>query len=306
MGKEVFLNRYSLIIKRLEKSSANYAQIESYLMESTEFQDNETLTYSIRTLQRDIKDIEKLFSIEIKNERIGDKRYYIANRPEQDGNEHSQILLESYQIINAINQYPDFANYVFAETRQPKGIQHFSSLLYAIQNRRIILFDHYKFVKTEFTQRRVFPLGLKESKNRWYLIAIDSKDEKLKTFGLDRMDHIETLKNTYKKKEQVDIKNYFKDAFGIITGAQKEDIQEIIIKATKEQADYIKSFPLHHSQCITEVTATHIFFKISVFITYDFIQEILSFGKSVEVIAPQKLRAKVTEILTDALAIYKS
>jgi hypothetical protein len=34
------------------------------------------------------------------------------------------------------------------------------------------------------TSRKVHPLALKESKDRWYLIAIDTKDKILKSFGL--------------------------------------------------------------------------------------------------------------------------
>ncbi len=304
MGKELFLNRYSSVIKRLEKSPANYAQIEAYLMKTIDFEFSDTATYSIRTLQRDIKDIERLFNIEILNERKGDKRYYIANKPENEPDAYNQVLLESHQIINAINKYPDFANYVFLEERKPKGLQHFYNLLHAIQHKNIITFEHFKFLKGEATFRRVFPYALKESQKRWYLIGLDTNDNKVKTFGLDRITNLEILKNCFKKKENINIQALFNNSYGIIT-IENEEPQKVVLKSTKLQADYIKSFPLHKSQVIINKDNNFTTFQITVHITYDFIQELLSYGKDVEIIAPLKLRNKVVEIINETLKNYQ-
>jgi predicted DNA-binding transcriptional regulator YafY len=48
------------------------------------------------------------------------------------------------------------------------------------------------------TSRKVHPLALKESKDRWYLIAIDTKI-KFKIFGLDRINYLDVAKNSSEK-----------------------------------------------------------------------------------------------------------
>jgi hypothetical protein len=63
MKKDFYLTRYALIIKRLERSPATYPELESYLLSSFEFQDANIVSYSIRTLQRDIKDIANLLTL---------------------------------------------------------------------------------------------------------------------------------------------------------------------------------------------------------------------------------------------------
>lgn len=72
MPKETFISRFSLIIKRLEKGPATYEQIVRFLEDESDISDK---NYSIskRTLQRDIKDIYAQLSIEIVNEKKGDK-----------------------------------------------------------------------------------------------------------------------------------------------------------------------------------------------------------------------------------------
>ena len=90
-------------------------------------------------------------------------------------------------MTNAIHASQEYSEYVFLENRQPKGLEHFSGLFYAIRNKRILKFTHYKYWDETVTVRTVHPLALKESQGRWYLLAVDTKDNRLKTFGLDRM-----------------------------------------------------------------------------------------------------------------------
>lgn len=300
MPKETFISRFSLIIKRLEKGPATYEQIVRFLEDESDISDK---NYSIskRTLQRDIKDIYSQLSIEIVNEKIGDKRYYIKSKPETQ--EHSQRLLESYQLINVINASQDYAEYVFLETRKPKGLEHFYGLLYAIRNKRILSFTHTKYWDDTITKRLVHPLALKESQGRWYLLAVDTKEGKLKTFGLDRMDDIDISKSKYREKYSYNISELFLHSFGIISddGKKPETVQ---LKFTYEQGQYVKTYPLHSSQRIVKEAGDEVIVEVCLFITYDFIKELLSYADELEVVKPAQLRTKMKSYLKNSLKHY--
>ncbi len=75
-----FKARYRLIIERLKMSSATYQEIRDFLLKSNEFRRLEIETYSIRTLQRDIRDIESIYDVVIHNKRK-DPRYYLVEDP---------------------------------------------------------------------------------------------------------------------------------------------------------------------------------------------------------------------------------
>ncbi len=240
MKKDFFLARYSLIIKRLEKSPATFEQIQDYLLNSYEFVDAQIYSYTIRTLQRDLKDIEQLFDISIKNKKKKDNRYFIEDRPIMEVDEYNQRLLESHQIVNAVNAYPDFADYVFLDSRKPTGVTNFYDLLFSIRNRRVISFNHESYLKKEHTIRKVHPLALKESKDRWYLIAIDNKDNILKSLGLDRITNLEVMKATFKKYENINLKEQFKFAFGVMNPDNTEP-KRIVIQTTKSQGEFSAS-----------------------------------------------------------------
>lgn len=302
MKKDFYLTRYALIIKRLERSPATYPEIESYLLSSFEFQDANITGYSIRTLQRDIKDIANLFNFDIHNKKKGDNRYYIESRPVMEVDEYNQRLLESFQIMNAVNSQPDLAQFVYPENRTPRGIQNFYDLLFAIRNKRILEFRHFKYKDQSITSRKVHPMALKESKDRWYLIAQDTKDNKLKASGLDRISDLTVSKAGFRLQQRFNLKDHFKNAFGIMN--LEEEPEKVIIQSTREQAEYLKSSPLHHSQQIRKETDQLVYFEYDLYPTYDFIQELLSFGNQVKVIEPQMLIEKVKELLEKSFRQY--
>jgi len=305
MKKDFYLTRYALIIKRLESSPATYSQLEDYLLNSFEFQDADIKSYSIRTLQRDIREISDLFNLSIHNKKKGDNRYYIESRPIMEVDEYNQKLLESFQVSNAMNTHPDFTDFIFFESRKPTGVENFYDLFFAIRNKRIVSFEHYNYKNKLMTSRKVHPLALKESKDRWYLIAIDTKDKMLKSFGLDRINYLDVSEKQFREKYKYNFREHFKNAFGVMN-LSEQNPEKIVMKCSRHQGEYIKSFPLHQSQKELKETPEEIYFEFFLHPTYDFMQEILSYGKEVQVLEPKTLVDEVRNHLQQSLNSYLS
>ena len=300
MSKETYIIRYSLIIKRLERGPADFKELEQFLQNESNIQDKD-LNISRRTLQRDIKDIYSQLNIEIENEKKGAFRYFIKSRPETL--EHSNRLLESYQMMSTIEASRNFANLVFLETRQPQGLENFHGLLHAIQNKLVLSFEHVKFWEDVITQRKVHPLALKESQGRWYLIAVDTKDDKLKAFGLDRIKNIEISKSPFRVKYNFPLEEHFKNMFGISSdGLDKPE--KVTLQFDYEQGQYIKNFPLHSSQQVVSEEGDKVLVELFVYISWDFIKELLSWGPEMTVIAPNSLRERMRMLLGQTLKQY--
>ncbi|MCT3833930.1 hypothetical protein HZQ12_10330 [Elizabethkingia anophelis] len=79
MVRKDFKERCRLIVERIKQCPCRFDDIKTYLLKSNEFQRIEMKHYSIRSLQRDIKYIEEVFDVFIKNKRGRDARYYILN-----------------------------------------------------------------------------------------------------------------------------------------------------------------------------------------------------------------------------------
>jgi predicted DNA-binding transcriptional regulator YafY len=300
MSKETYIIRYSLIIKRLERGPAAFKELEQFLQNESNIHDKD-LNISRRTLQRDIKDIYSQLNIEIENEKKGAFRYFIKSRPETL--EHSNRLLESYQMMSTIEASRNFANLVFLETRQPQGLENFHGLLHAIQNKLVLSFEHVKFWEDVITQRKVHPLALKESQGRWYLIAVDTKDDKLKTFGLDRIKNIEISKSPFRVKYNFTLEEHFKNMFGISSdGLDKPE--KVTLQFDYEQGQYIIHFPLHSSQQVVSEVGDKVVVELLVYLSWDFVKELLSWGPEMTVLAPNSLRERMRMLIGQTLRQY--
>lgn len=304
MSKKTYLYRYLVIIKRLTKAPASFDEIAFILQNESEIRD-EDYTISKRSFQRDIKEIESLFNIEIVfSKSIG--KYII--HAESEANPQHLRLLEAFETINAMQLASDHLNHIYFEARKPAGLHHFSGLMHAISNRFQIAISYKKFYESDSTQRILHPLALKESQGRWYLIAVQVNDDTIKTFGLDRIEDMDISKRIFKAYKHIDIGAMFRNCFGVLSS--EEAPQQIILAFSAFQAQYVASYPFHHSQKIYEgkdYVKTHedeVLIELNLCITHDFVMQLLSYGDDVKVIAPDPLIKNIQKRLTKALKQY--
>jgi predicted DNA-binding transcriptional regulator YafY len=154
---------------------------------------------------------------------------------------------------------------------------------------------HQKFDDDLPSLREVAPYALKESRGRWYLVAKDMADKKIKTFGLDRIiDFLHTARR-FDYPPDFDVNRHFRYCFGVINPDNAQP-QEIVLAFNAEQGKYIKSYPLHESQEIVADTPAELRVRLQLFVTYDLIQEILSYGNRVKVVSPEALYYEIVNI----------
>ncbi len=299
MSKRGFYQRYSLIIKRLQKSPASFEEINDYLEQQSEFQDFD-LGFSRRQFQRDVKDIGELFGLEIQYSRL-QKAYFIDNANQSTATDR---MLEYFYMVNALNVTDDLSKHIHLEQRRAQGTEHFYGLLHCIKNHFIVRFPYHKYEEDIIVKREVEPYALKEFKGRWYLIAKDVHDGYTKTFGLDRIQDLEITKKKFATSPDFNANNLFKDYFGIINSSD-EELTEIVLSFDSFQGKYVKSFPLHESQKVIIDNEAETQIKLSLYVTYDFLLELLSFGDRMKVISPESLQEEICGIYHNALKQYK-
>lgn len=99
------------------------------------------------------------------------------------------------------------------------------------------------------------------------------------------------------------MQTYFQDAFGIYVEPDLKT-EEILVKADKDQSNFLKGLPLHHSQRIVEETDDYTIFSWRLKPSYDFIQQLLTMNAHIEVLKPISLRKKMKGLLKEMLAKY--
>lgn len=299
MSKRESISRYILIIKKLRRNPATFQEISDYLTLESDLQ-GYNFNISKRTFKRDLDDIGMLYNIDIAYD-FSRKVYYIDfdERPELN-----ERILEAFDTFNALNISDRLSDYIHFEKRRPQGTENLYGLLHAIKNKVQISFDYQKFWEDTTTSRIVEPYALKEFRNRWYIIAHDLKDKRVKSFALDRLSALEITNRKFQYPNNFDVTEHFRCCFGIISPNGHEP-QEVILSFNPFQGKYIKTLPLHESQTILKDNDEELRVKLTLFVTHDFFMEILSYGDNVKVIQPDSLIADLKKASKNVLKLYE-
>ncbi|MFN4082168.1 MAG: helix-turn-helix transcriptional regulator [Bacteroidia bacterium] len=305
MSKRGYISRYLLILKKLKaKPYASFDEIDTYLHNQFEYlqmqDDNLQIGFSKRTFQRDIKEIRNIFGIDIEYSKLN-KGYFISNTDAE--NMSFQRRMEAFDMFTSLNLAEDLSAYVQLEKRRPQGTEHLFGLLYAIKNRFQVKFSYQKFWDDEFTIRTTEPYALKEFKNRWYIIAKDLKDQIIKTFALDRITNVEITTQQFAYPYKNNLEEIYTFCFGIISPTNEKPM-DIILSFEPIQGKYIKTLPLHHTQQIITDNDKELRIKLKLYITHDFVMELLSFGENVTVVEPKILVQTIKQAHQNAYKKY--
>jgi predicted DNA-binding transcriptional regulator YafY len=208
-----------------------------------------------------------------------------------------RVAIESKQSLNSENPIVQF------ETAYSSGGNEFLPPLYeAIISKNKVIFNYKSFKSTDFKERIVSPLLLKEYRNRWYLISFDESKNDIITFALERMLNLESIKENSIIPSSFNPKEYFEYSTGIT--AYKGEPELIEIKADSISAKYILSQPFHHSQKLINEYNEYSIFQLKVFISEELIRSFLSFGGEIEVLSPANLRSLIKQRSSELFQKY--
>jgi predicted DNA-binding transcriptional regulator YafY len=297
MSKKNYIARYLLIIKKLRsKKHCSYEELKTYIEHQSQFlnsNDEEIdIHFSKRTLQRDLKEIRSTFGIDVMYSKI-EKGYYISDDMD---NLNFHRMLESFDLLLSLDFAKEIKEYIVLENYTNKSTHLIKDIVESIKSRKEISFNYHKHFSENFENRKINPLAIKEFKHRWYVIGEDKKDEMIKSFGLDRVSGLVIGTRKFNYPKSFSAKDFYRDCFGI-EKPHNEDPQEVILSFYPEQGNYIKTTPLHNSQEIIIDNEDELRVKLKVFISYDFIVELLSHGSTVKIIKPKQLIKRIEKEL---------
>ena len=305
MSKRAYISRYLLIIKKLKsKSYATLEELQRYIDHQFEYlqNDDDTLNMGVskRTFQRDMKEIKNLFGIDIEYSRTN-KGYFI-HQNEMD-NMNFQRMMEAFDMFNSLNMAQDLSPFVHLEKRRPQGTENLYGLLHAIKNKLQIQFDYEKFWEEEISHRTADPYALKEFNNRWYVMAKDYKDKKVKSFALDRLSNLGITRTKFEFSGTYNVEENYRYCFGIIS-PNDDAPQDIILSFDPFQGKYIKTLPLHDTQEVLMDNEDELRIKLKLCVTHDLLMELLSFGDNMKVLQPKSLAEEIKKSHQKAFQQY--
>ncbi len=243
--------------------------------------------------------VEELFNINIECDPTT-YEYFIA-QTDEFSESVSNWLLNSAATSGLLTGARDVSDRVLLED-VPSARDHLAVVIEALRHNVTITFDYHPYTRSlPTTGIALEPFFTKIFKQRWYVVGRNVRDDKVKTYALDRMSRVEQTSTEFTMPADFDPRHYFDYAFGIVVDSSKP--RRIVLRVSPTQAKYFRALPLHRSQC-ERVGDGYSEFEYMMRPTPDLVSEILSYGPDVSVMEPPELRTMVRAKLSQALAAY--
>ena len=284
INKYVWLVETIYKAKRITFEEINEKWIDNDLSEGVEL--------ALRTFHKWRIAVEEMFALIIECDRKGGYRYYIANAEELKSSGIRNWLLNTISVSNLLIDNQHIKDRILLE-EIPSGQEYLSDIIEAMKEGQCINMTYQSYWRDESNTFVVEPYCVKLFKQRWYIVARSPYYNKLMIYSLDRILELETDKEKkFKLPRTFDASVYFDECFGVIA-SDGTNVENVKLKVSVGQANYLRSLPLHRSQQELERTDTYSIFHFRVRPSYDFQQEILWHGEEMEVLEPLWLREEI-------------
>lgn len=266
---------------------------------------SEGLELPLRTFHKWRIAIEELFGLIIECERKGGYHYYIENIDDLKNGSIRNWLLNTISVSNLLIDNLHMKERILLENI-PSGQEYLADIIEAMKKSQCINITYQSYWRDESNTFMVEPYCVKLFKQRWYVAARSPYYNKVMIYSLDRILHLELLANErFKMPDSFNPAEYFKEYYGVIIDSDS-DVEKVKLKVSKDQSNYLRSLPLHHSQQEIQTTDKYSIFEFRIRPTFDFYQEILHNGVDMEVLEPLWLRKEIASKIGKMYDKYRS
>ena len=286
---------------------------------------------SMRTVQSDIQMMrsDKLgynAPIEVYNHkyyRYSDPNYSISNMPLSQND--YEVLTEAIDMLRQLEDFEQFSEMsdvigrlnekLLTSKENKEPIIHFDSvpnlkglkLLNPIYNyilKRQPIVVRYKPYTTDEMTLIFHPYLLKEFRNRWFLIGCTDDDLTLFNLALDRINEIAPATDVeYKENPKFNKSTFYDDVVGVSKNINNKPM-DVVFWASKDERNYIKTKPIHHSQTIVKEDENGTTFKIRVVVNYELYSVFSSYTGGVRILSPAFAVRHMKRTLQHTLSLY--
>lgn len=226
--------------------------------------------------------------------------YYIA---ESDVHNDSVTdwLLNSSAVSEALASSRRISDLIMLENI-PSAREYLPLVFETLKTKTRLKFDYQNFTRTLPTVGvELEPYCARIFKQRWYVIGRNVKENRLKTYALDRVSNAVDTGIAFVAPDDFDVDEYFRYSFGIVVN--EADPVEVVLRTDHLNAKYLNALPLHKSQQ-SVVHDSYCLFRYRMRVTEDLVRELLSYGPRLVVEQPQSLRRRMQDEYRRAVEAY--
>lgn len=185
--------------------------------------------------------------------------------------------------------------------QRPVETEFFQTLVDALINRKRLNIRHLGRRSGQVTERDLSPQRLVYYRDNWYLDAFCHLRDDLRSFALDAIESAAPSDKPAVSVDEQTLKSFFEDSYGIFNG--KPD-KVAVLKFTPFRAQWVAREIWHPQQTGQYLPDGSYQLEIPYREDAELILDILRQGPEIEVLEPQILRNRVSQLVSQAHDLY--
>lgn len=303
----MLFNRYVWLVDTIYRAgSITFEEINDRWRRSSLNETGEELP--LKTFHNHKNAIQQMFDINIECSRKGGYLYYIEHAEDIERGGVRTWLLNTFAVNHLINESHHLKRRIIFE-EIPSGQRFLTQIIEAMRDSRMLEITYQSFWSDTSCTFDVKPYCVKVFRQRWYVVACSASDGLVRIYALDRIRDLRTSEHQFVMPDDFDPQAYFADSFGIVVDESYKP-EQVSVRVSGIQRQYIRTLPLHASQQETEITDDSSVFEFYLRPTLDFQQELLMHAANtdgqIEVLQPQWLREKMKQVGLNMAEFHKT
>lgn len=299
------IRRYVWLIDTIRRAgNITLEEINQKWMENRTLRLEDEDDFPERTFHRHRQAIADIFGIDILCNRFNGNTYYIENDEALNEPSFTSWLFNGLAIDNQMMNNRAVSDRIVFEDSSGSN-DYLSTVIEAITKNRYLTILYQRFNSEEQKSWKVMPILLKQSNQRWYLIAEIEGQSNFTVFALDRIESASLSDREFHYRWDIDdIKKRFNEVIGVNID-DDFDCEKVVLRVYGKQRSYVDSLPIHSSQKIKNVGRGFTDYEFTLRPEYEFQHEILRLGPDAEILSPQWLREEIKWLGAGILKRYE-
>ena len=248
--------------------------------------------------------VEEMFGLVIMCDKSDGDRYYIENREVLEDDGLQRWLLSTMSVNNTLLDNKSLSDRILLECI-PSGQDFLATIMEAMKKSKVLEITYKGYWKEHENTFKVAPYCVKLFRQRWYMVGNSVYEDRIRIYALDRVQNLALLDEPFKYPTDFSPEIYFEGYFGIIHD-ENCALETVKLKVSPNQANYLRSLPMHPSQKEMERHEEYSVFTLYLRPTFDFQQELLWNGDALEVLEPLWLRKEMAGMVKRMWNQYKA
>lgn len=231
------------------------------------------------------------------------------NHPKYEKLSEALVLFQEEEGAATI---PDYQKILFYDKNEAyDGLRHLKPIFLAIKNKTVLRITFQGFGDSESKDYIFHPYVLKQYNQRWFVFGFNETDDRAYwSIPLDdRLQHFETVEGAELIRDDSDWSSFFNQMVGVRNQSVTQDkpiAEKVVLKFAPHRLEYFKTKPIHPywDEFTEDGKENEVFFETV--INLELIQQILSYGKDVEVLEPEGLKEKMKDHVCIMSSYYDS